>query len=154
VRLVSNQSEAEIRRLKAREALTLPWRTLAANILRIANGAGRPADLMKQLTRCTNAMQAYLEAHGRMPPEQLIRDILDCDRAFRGYRPWVEERRTKISEGMQLVRRGALQVVASMLLDQLTLQHKAEYDIHSGAGMLQEAKAMKKKHRPKNHSDL
>jgi hypothetical protein len=55
MRVVSAQSEADIRRRKAREALTWPLRELTANLLRIAKRGGRPSDLFNQMAACSAA---------------------------------------------------------------------------------------------------
>ena len=47
MRLVSDQSEADMRRRETREALVWPLRDLTANLLRITKGAGKPWELMK-----------------------------------------------------------------------------------------------------------
>jgi hypothetical protein len=49
VRVVSNQSDEETRRRETRDGLTWPLRELTAKLMRIANGAGKPVELMRQL---------------------------------------------------------------------------------------------------------
>ena len=87
MRLVSSQSEAEMQRRETRENLAHPLRVLTANLLRIANGAGQPWLLMKQLEACTAAISAYVEAHGALPSETDFHAILDCDAVWREFRP-------------------------------------------------------------------
>ena len=83
VRLVSNQSDDDMRRREARDALVWPLRELTANLLRIANGAGKPVALMKQLRACHEALRAYAEAHSNaLPSDYDIQQILDCDLAW------------------------------------------------------------------------
>lgn len=149
---MSNQSEAEIQRRKTREALTMPLRQLTANLLRIAKGGGKPVELMRQLLGCAAAIQAYIEAHGALPSAGEIQNILDCDAAWREYRPWIEERRkeagqifeqgeeTEREHAMALIRRGALHAVASMLVNQLPQQNRGEQDITDGIEIWNEAR--------------
>jgi hypothetical protein len=49
VRIVSDQSEEDMRRRDTRGGLVWPLRELTANLLRIANGAGKAVELMRQL---------------------------------------------------------------------------------------------------------
>jgi hypothetical protein len=81
MRLVSDQSAEEIRRQRLRDALVYRLREFAANLLRTIRGAGQPRHLAEQMEKCVTAMQQYTEAHGHMPSEQLLHEILDCDTA-------------------------------------------------------------------------
>jgi hypothetical protein len=154
MRLVSEQSTADLRRHEAREALLWPLRELAANLLRIAKRGGRPVYLVRQMSDCLAALKEYADAHGALPSEQEIHDILDCGLAWEQHRPWIKERRADIAaafgrvdndswsdreEAMKLIRKGALQVSASMLLDQLPQVSMGESDIHAGIRLLREA---------------
>jgi hypothetical protein len=161
MRVVSSQSEADIRRKETRDDLRWALRELTANLLRIANRAGRPVVLMQQTAGCVAAFQAYVDAHGALPPSHEVHDMLYCGLAFREYRPWIEERRAEMEEvlgplddselkrdeAMKLIRRGALQVVASMLLNQLPQQSRGESDIYAGIRELEEARANRRKRR-------
>jgi hypothetical protein len=154
--LVSEQSTGDLRRHETREALLWPLRELAANLLRIAKRGGRPVYLVKQMSDCLVVLKEYADAHGALPSEQEIHDILDCDLAWEQYRPWIKERREEIAEpfgridddnrserehAMRLIRKGALQVTASMLLDQGPQVSMGETDISAGMRLLQEARA-------------
>jgi hypothetical protein len=142
---VSEQSEEEIRRRRAREALVFPLRELAANILRIAKQGGRPHDLPRQLEACHNAIREYAEAHGTLPPAQEVQDILDGDRAFEDQRPHLKKYRAENGPrdeeiAMALIRRGALQVTASLLLDQPMQVGMGEKEIEAGIRLREEWK--------------
>jgi hypothetical protein len=155
MRVVSEQSAADIRRRKTREALTWPLRELTANLLRIANGAGRPLNLAKQLAACSAAFQAYVEAHNALPSEQEIHDILDCDLSWEQYRR-IQKRRAEMKEILgedydegtserdraeRLIRKGALQVAASKLLSQIPQAASGEHDIYEGIRLMEVARA-------------
>lgn len=155
IRVVSEQSDADIQRSRTREALAWPLRRLTANIMRIAKQGGRPVELLLQMEACCKALREYADAHGCLPDAQLIQDILDCDLAWREHRPWIEERKAEVAnlddngdsgfyereEAMRMIRRGALQAVASMLVDQLPQQRMGENDIHSGIRLMETAQA-------------
>jgi hypothetical protein len=154
VRIVSSQSDDEIRRKRAHDDLVWPLRELTANLLRAAKGGGKPHHLPKQLTACLKAFADCAEAHGALPAAHEIFEILDPDKAFHDARPWIDESRKatrKIAEGetgqtereiaIGRIRRGALQAAASMLLDQLPQLRMGEQDIYEGIRLLGDARA-------------
>jgi len=135
MRLVIDQSGEDIRRLNTRRALVWPLRKLTANLLRIANGAGSPLELMKQLRDCHEALRQYAEAHtNALPSDYEIQEILDCDRAWREIRPGPLETQPEVPKpkdhdfwieremALRLIRKGVLQIVASRLLHHIPLQ--------------------------------
>jgi hypothetical protein len=138
--------------------------------LRIAKRGGRPRDLFEQLRACSAAFQEYIDAHGALPSDQQVHDILDCHLAWEQHRPWIKERRaeareifgvpdeddseSKRKEADRLIRRGALQVVASMLLDQLSQACMGESDVHAGIRLMNEAAAERRIHRTGKKYDL
>jgi hypothetical protein len=154
VRIVSSQSDDDIRRKQAREELVRPLRELTANLLRAAKGGGKPHYLPRQLNACLTAFAAYAEAHGTLPPAHEIFEILDPDKAFHDARPWIDENRKAMRQiaeeeagetereiAIGRIRRGALQAVASMLLDQLPQIRMGEHDIYEGIRQLEDARA-------------
>jgi hypothetical protein len=64
VKLVSENSDAEIAENDALAAVEWALRDLAANILRVVRGAGKPYDLGRQAVEFANALVAYREAAG------------------------------------------------------------------------------------------
>jgi hypothetical protein len=77
VHVVSSQSEEDMERRDTRNGLVWPLRELTANLLRIANGAGKPWELMKQLSACHEALRQYAEAHRHLPPEGMTYQVID-----------------------------------------------------------------------------
>jgi hypothetical protein len=155
MRVVSSQSEEKVRRKRARDDLVWPLRSLTANLLRIIRGSGKPHLLMKQMDACLNALGAFVEAHGSAPSAHEISKILDPDETFRRHRPWIEEtkraRRTDDDTGeesradaLRLIRRGALQAAASMLLNQLPQFSTGENDMYEGIFQLEKIKVAKR----------
>jgi hypothetical protein len=133
VRLVSSRSEKEIRRLNDKSRIALPLRQLAANLMRVGNGAGKPHEIIRQLSDCLLALREYCEAHQAAPSSEEISAILRYESVWCKNRPWIEKRRqdaTSLDPGdtsedereaaMRELRRGALQMVAAMLLNQNT----------------------------------
>jgi hypothetical protein len=98
------------------------------------------------------AFAAYHEAHGSLPSGNEIASILDPDKAYRDARPWIDEWRKEFEkrgdvdpgaiereDAMQLVRRGALQVVAAMLLDQSTQRATGDHELFKGIRLHEQA---------------
>jgi hypothetical protein len=150
VRVVSNQSEADIRRNQTREDLAWPLRQLTANLLRIVRGAGKPHYLAHQLEACLKVLSAYVEAHGTLPPAHELSEILDPDKAFYDARPWIKENRQNMEQApgeieredaMRAIRRGALQVAASMLLNQTPQQAMGDHEVSNGIRLQEDARA-------------
>jgi hypothetical protein len=145
MRVVSEQSEQDIRKRKARDALVYPLRELAANLLRTIRGAGKPLELWRQMESYVSLMREYTDAHGCQPDDQFIHDILDCDIAENDYRPWIEQNRTKEDlrrskangtidrkDAERLIRNASLQIIASTLVDQLTQRRTGEKILEKG----------------------
>jgi hypothetical protein len=132
MRLVSNNSGDDLTRRKALRDLGIALRKLAANILRISRGAGKPYELGLDLAECIDGYRAYHDAHGFYPLEHELARMLDYEHAWpapadddeqaRG--TWREDmvefellRRSRdhAERGMQ---RASLQIVAAMLVGQ------------------------------------
>jgi hypothetical protein len=156
VRLVSSRPEEEIRRLMARDGIALPLRQLAANLMRVANGAGKPHEIIRQLSDCLLALREYCTAHQAAPSPEEISAILSYESVWREHRPWIEERRqdaraldpgdTSEDEreaAMQEIRRGALQMVAAMLLNQTPQRSSGEHRVAMAIRNIEEVRRQK-----------
>jgi hypothetical protein len=153
MRLVSNQSEDEVRFKKARDQLTWPLRDLTANLLRIARGAGRPEALKQQLEACLDVLVAFEQAHGIASAHVIRHEILDPDEAWRAARPRVEEGRqypnyadeeAERDDALRTIRRGSLQAVASMLLNQQPQYSTGENEMYDGISRLERVRAARR----------
>jgi hypothetical protein len=132
---------SELERRQRRNKLTYTLRALTANLLRIANGAGRPGDLATQLAACTAAIDAYDDIQGTLPSEDHFQSILDYEAAWRDYHPGTKDAETERERAMSQIRKGALQMVASMLLDQGAQQRRGEKDIYDGIRLMNEVRS-------------
>lgn len=158
MRLVSEQSNAEIRRRRALDQLTPALRQLTANLMRITRGAGHPERLASEMVACLEAMQAHQEAIGYGPPSEEIRAVLDPDEAQKEFRPWAggsdaDKARWEadgslgIEDAIREIRRASLQMTASMLVNQLTHVRKGEGDIFDAIRRLEAAREKGHAHR-------
>lgn len=149
IRLVSDQSESDVRKHEDEEALKSALRALTANLLRICRGGGK-AELGRQLTGCIRAFQDYYESHGHYPVHATIQQILDPDAAMKEHRPWIDQNEDDLARwaddgtlererAFQQIRNGALQVDASMLLNQITQERRGETEMADGIRALEAA---------------
>lgn len=132
MRIVSKQSEEEIRKRRTAEALAPVMRQLTANLLRIVRGSGSPKYIRHQLENCIRAIEAYEKAH-KSAPDALFRRALDCDAAQVEFRPWIKKlKKTNRDEALKSIRRGSLQIAASMLVDTYAQQTAGESEVYKG----------------------
>jgi hypothetical protein len=157
MRLVSDQSKENIRKQRARDALVFRLREFAANLLRTIRGAGQPRYLFEQMEKCNAVMREYADAHGHMPSEQFVREILDRDKAQSSFHQsnakqenlerWAADGSLDLEVAERAIRRASLQIAASMLLGQTTFQTTAEHDLHKGVEMRETALEKSRLHR-------
>ena len=92
LRVVSEQSEANIRKQRVHDQLTRDLRRFAANFLRMTSGSGKPLDLLPQMERLTGSIRAYADARdGVLSAPKVIHQILDSHAAKLEYRPWIKD---------------------------------------------------------------
>lgn len=157
MRLVNEQSEAEIGRRRALDQLAPALRCLTANLMRISRGAGHPHRLANEMADCVEAMNAHWAAAGCGPTSEEIQRAIDPDAAQAEFRPWTvgtEEDRARweasgtfdIDYAVKEIRRAGLQMTASMLVDQLMLARKAEADLFDALRHLEAARETRRAH--------
>lgn len=146
IRIVSEQSEEVIARRKAREAIAYPLRVMAANIIRIVRGAGEPRYLINQMGDVARAFEEYRLAHGHLPLGPDVQEALSFKDEWRSAHPWMEAGRGddldyELEGADYQIVRGALQMVAAMLIDQTQLHlTKGQDAVHQGADRRSEAR--------------
>jgi hypothetical protein len=69
--LVSTNTDQDLKQRQATAHMAYASKQLAANIIRIVRGAGRPFQLGDQCADFLNAAQAYRAAHGVWPTEEM-----------------------------------------------------------------------------------
>lgn len=151
LRVVSSQSSDQLERRKADVEISPPFRTLAANLIRVVRGAGRPEALGDQMVACLQALGRYREANGAYPKPTVLRLALDYEEADfdRGHWAQVQDEEAlkwlsmsgqpeKLEAERKLLR-GALQVVASRLVGQHTQEIIGDHELYSGVHEMKEA---------------
>src|ERR1700730_5484632 len=92
LKVVSEQSEANIGKQRVHHQLTRDLRRFAANFLRMTSGSGKPLDLLPQMERLVTSSRIYADAHdGALPALKVIHQILDSHAAKLEYRPWIRD---------------------------------------------------------------
>jgi len=76
IHLAVENDRLELNRRNAEFDLRWPLKRLAANVLRIVRGAGRPEELGRQCAEVVKAYRDYHDALGEWPSSFLISDIL------------------------------------------------------------------------------
>jgi hypothetical protein len=153
LRVVSEQSQMNIRKKRVQEQLTRDLRKFAANFLRINSGSGKPLDLLVQMEKVTASIRAYADAHdGSLPPAKLVHQILDSRAALIEYRPWIkdvdeEARRRWEADGSYSMRdavsgiiKAGMRMIASELVDQMTQHSVAESDFYEQIRLLDDTR--------------
>jgi hypothetical protein len=163
LKVVSEQSEANIGKQRVHHQLTRDLRRFAANFLRMTSGSGKPLELLRQMDKVTGSIRAYADAHdGTLPAPKVIHQILDSHAALLEYRPWIRDLeeaarqrseadgRTDRSKAVDGIIKAGLRMVASELVDQLTQHSVAESDFYEQVRKLDEAREKGRlKHLPK-----
>lgn len=125
--IVSERSEADLRRTAAAYQVEGAVQQLATNILRIARGAGKPERLIDHTIAYVKAAQEFFETHGRWPVPEL-HGYLDIHTGF----TTDDARRQAWYHGEDLMVREALQVAASRLAGQLTQERAGHTEMFEG----------------------
>ncbi|MCJ2080179.1 hypothetical protein [Methylobacterium sp. J-090] len=157
MRLVSEQSKAEVNRRRALDRMKPALRRLTANLMRISRGAGHPHRLANEMADCLEAMNAHWAAAECGPSSEEIQRAIDPDAAQAEFRPWAagtDEDRARweangtfdIDYATKEIRRASLQMAASMLVDQLLLVRKAEADMSDAIRHLEAARETRRAH--------
>ncbi|OJY32730.1 MAG: hypothetical protein BGP11_01805 [Rhodobacterales bacterium 65-51] len=123
MQVVSESSEADIKRHGAEVEIKMAWRRLTANVLRIAAGAGKPNLVLDQMADYAKATRDYEAATGSpFRAEDHLARYANADVALLEYRDWVDPSSMQTSDhyAERKIINGAMRVHAGYLLDQLT----------------------------------
>ncbi|MFT8246599.1 hypothetical protein [Roseomonas sp. BN140053] len=151
MKVVAENSEAELEARRkqeatdrAREQVVRALRELAANLLRVIRGAGKPWTLGQDAAEVVIAIEAYQEIAG---PTLFADDIAAALRIQEHYRhlPSLSSREAERLDAEEQVVRGALQVVASKLLGQRTQEAAGDDEMHRGIREFGEIRAEAKR---------
>jgi hypothetical protein len=144
--IASENSEADLARQRASDQVRWRVRELTANLLRITRGAGKPYDVLGQMSDLAEAMQGYQATTGLSScPDEFVR-ALNVSNDLETTLQWsAEDRYRDDAEG--LIIRGVLQVVASRLVGQKTQEAAGRSEMAFGLRELDELRAEVRKAR-------
>ena len=131
MRLVISNSEAEVVHKRELGAIHATLRDLAANLLRVTRGAGRPYELANQAVAFVNACVAFREATGAYPMADEIAAALDLNDEPEWIRE-LEGTERALYDAKYVIIRGALQIVASEFLGQRTQVAAGSHELADG----------------------
>jgi hypothetical protein len=138
MRVVSENSEQELARRKAEaareeaaEVVGAMLRELAANIMRVTRGAGKPWEIGRQTGALINSMVEYREAVGHYPSSEEISNALSLDLDPEVRARMSQENMMEIYARQRIVH-GSLQIAASHLLGQRAQEAAGRHEMHEG----------------------
>jgi hypothetical protein len=119
MKLVSENSAADLAKRRTLKQVHRTLQEMAANLMRISRGGGKPHDLVRHVEMFAGALVAYYEATGEAVPAEEFSAALSVstDPEFVAQFPGPEGERL---DAIDTIIHGALQVAASRLLQQRT----------------------------------
>jgi len=137
--------EIEIKRKLAAALLGASLRRLAANLMRIVRGAGKPNDLAEEMAAALTAFKGYHEAVGKWPSSYEISEALSVRITERDWRRWRADGTFEQEVAFMTICQGALQIVASQLLSQPLQIAAGEREVYDGVFRIERAREERRK---------
>ncbi len=135
MRLVSENSESDLKKHAASEDFERALESLAINMLRVIAGAGEPARLLRDIHECALATHDYREVHGQFPSAFQIADLLDYsnydDEQWKSWSEaererWLENGAFTVRSAAACIRQASLRIVAAQWAGHRTVLSNAE----------------------------
>jgi hypothetical protein len=159
VRVVATQSEAERLRRQAEDNIDWLLRELAANIIRIVRGAGRPFELLRQMSEVLQIFQKYHDTVGHWPSSDLISKALKVPSSSQelyqrvgsgelredDFNRWSGDGTIQRMDAIHTICRGAAQILASKLVRQNTQEAAGEHELYQGFQALEDVRKEQRK---------
>jgi hypothetical protein len=120
----------------ARQDVEQALRVLAANLMRVSRGAGRPYMLFRDCLEVVKTAQAYHDATGSWPSDYVISNAITCEEYREVENPSDYWRGRKAA--LDTIVKGALQLAASRQLVQIPQERAGEHELIGGFQRLQE----------------
>jgi hypothetical protein len=152
MKLVSENSETDIKKHEASTKFEVALEHLAINILRVIAGAGSPGSILHQMQNCLIAATIYQDAYGHFPAG--IASQLDASRCEEQQRAgWSAENRSRweadgtvcVHDAEMLIRIASLRVVAAQWAGNRSILSRSESEFHAAFRELQNARAERKR---------
>ena len=141
MKFVAENSASDIEAHHARVRVEHAVQELAANFLRIVRGAGKPYELVRNVSAFIHAVVAYDEAKPRDPLSDVLYASLQVGRDRVSVEEFGEAEWLR-AHGEDSIVRGALQIAASRLLEQRTQEAAGREEMHRGIRDIEQAREM------------
>lgn len=129
LKVVSENSQRQIDEAHAQDLVDHRIRELAANLIRVVRGAGKPHEVIFQCDKVVKAALEYRESAGHLPTSFSVASALGLEgERIRDYDSFEGLRQLATRKMLD----GGMQVVASRLLNQLTQEHRGESQLYEG----------------------
>ena len=144
VRLVSKNSEAEIKRKETLVNIKAALRELTANLIRIVRGAGKSYEIAEQINTCLAAFLAYQDACGSLPPALELDKMLEMRRKSqdilgtpdeKARQRWLSDGSFDLAAAEDQIRAGVLRTIAAELVGPRVQEANGEKEMHEGLRM-------------------
>jgi hypothetical protein len=135
--IVASSSDDERARRRALDDAGSALATLAANLMRISRGAGKPADVAVQAAEVVIIVREYEALTGHGVPVGAVSDALSVRPAYEWTMQFPDDERERIRATEQMIA-GALQVAASRLVGQKTQERAGDDELYRGVSRLRE----------------
>jgi len=119
---------------------------LAANLLRVIAGAGRPQHIVGQVRALAEFIESYERAAGRSPGRYELSSCLQTSYDEELIRRFAVIERER-AEAVETIVAGSLQIAASRLLGQATQQTLAQHKLYKGIRDMERVREQARKER-------
>jgi hypothetical protein len=135
MKLVSENSESDIKKRAASEEFEQKLEGLAINMLRVIAGAGEPARLLRDIHECALATREYRDVHSEYPSAFQIAKLLDLHTYDREQweswsdaerERWLEDGTFAVQIAAARIRQASLRIVAAQWAGQKTVLSNAD----------------------------
>ena len=148
MKVVAENSSAELAQRLATQDMERALRQLTANLLRVVRGAGKPYAIVEDAAAFINAVVAYHDAAGTALPPDDIASALDIMRDDPGMRSRLSGHDYDRMDAERIIVRGALQIAASRLLEQRTQEAAGKHELYDGVRWMEKLRdTLRKEHR-------
>ena len=120
---------------RVKDELTWALQDLAANLIRVVRGAGKPHFLRDYAVAFLNAIENYKEVTGSSPDPDLLAKILSIERDPAILRQIGDDERLRDSLQRDIVR-GSLQIAASRLIRQVVQEQSGDTELMQAINFL------------------
>lgn len=129
LKVVAENSQRQIDEAYAQDLVDSRLRELAANLIRVVRGAGKPQEVIFQCDKVVKAALEYRESAGHLPTSFSVASALGLEHErIRDYESFEGQLQLATRKMMD----GGMQIVASRLLNQMTQERRGDSELYEG----------------------